>query len=469
MSEPKKIAVFSMTPLFPDFAMGGGQVQLKKVALHLGELGHRLTILSTRREGSTAPFKWHENVEIKPVLRFKQPYPEPYFTPIYHIANAMRAMGSAIAEADIHYSHDGGLIFPLVYQAKPTVISLRSIIYPETMQAAFLFQGDEWILPSEHTRASYEAVVSPFAPAVRQRMHAVHNGFDWDVFRFTPPAAIFELIPAAIAEHPVMLFPHRPDVNKGIYEVVQVARRLVRDYGWEGLRVLVPRWLDAESDPLNRAYYDKLRRTIQEAGLRDVFVFHDWVSEALLPEYYSLADVTMCIGNCVETFGNTPFESLGCGTPAIVARVAAYRDLLPDAHIDRVDYGDIETAAALAHQILTQRRRASPSTLSHLRREFSLQAMVRRFADIILGAVKRPPLRYRLPHLTEHTRYKLAPWCYITSNRAIYHDFRASYAEDESLVRLADENPQGFRGGSVERGQLQAWLDDGYIVPRIDA
>ena len=152
MNKSKRIAVFSMTPLFPDFAMGGGQNQLKKVALFLGELGHSLTILSTRREGSTRPFHWHENVRIKPILRFKQPYPEPYFTPLYHIANAMREVGNAIAESDVHYSHDGGLVFPYVYQDKPAVISLRSIIYPETMQCALLFQGDEWILPSEHTR-----------------------------------------------------------------------------------------------------------------------------------------------------------------------------------------------------------------------------------------------------------------------------------------------------------------------------
>ena len=61
-SEGKRIAVFSMSPLFPDFAIGGGQVQLKKVALHLGELGHGVTILSTRHEASTTPFSWHENV-----------------------------------------------------------------------------------------------------------------------------------------------------------------------------------------------------------------------------------------------------------------------------------------------------------------------------------------------------------------------------------------------------------------------
>ena len=469
MDERKKIAVFSMTPLFPDFAMGGGQVQLKKVALHLAESGHRLTILSTQREGSMKPFKWHDNVEIVPILRFKQPYPEPYFTPIYHIANAMRYMGEAIADADIHYSHDGGLIFPLVYQSKPTVISLRSIIYPETMQAAFLFQGDEWILPSEHTRASYEAVVSQFAPEVRQRMHTVHNGFDWDVFRYTQPEQIFELIPAEIADHPLLLFPHRPDINKGIYEVVQVARRLTQDMGWRDLRVLVPRWLDAESDPLNRAYYDKLRQTISAAGLRDVFVFHDWISEALIPQYYSLADVTMCIGHCVETFGNTPFESLGCGTIPIVSRVAPYRDLLPDEHICRVDYGDIDAAAAMAHSILSERRRASPATLRYLKAEFSLEAMVSRFAEIILRAEKKPPLRYRLPSIGDETRYKLAPWCAISEKRGIYHDFRARYQMDDALIRLTQDNPAGFRAAAVDATRLQAWLDDGYVVPLIEA
>ena len=469
MGEQKKIAVFSMTPLFPDFAMGGGQAQLKKVALHLGELGHRLTILSTRRDGSMTPFKWHDNVEIRPVLRFKQPYPEPYFTPIYHIANAMRYMGDAIAEADIHYSHDGGLIFPRVYQAKPTVVSLRSIIYPETMQAAFLFQGDEWILPSEHTRASYEAAVSQFAPEVRQRMRAIHNGFDWDVFRYTPPSTIFEVIPADIAEHPVMLFPHRPDINKGIYQVLQVVQRLVRDRGWQRLRVLVPRWLDADSDPLNRDYYDKLQRRINEAGLNDVFVFHDWISEALLPQYYSLADVTMCIGHCVETFGNTPFESLGCGTLPIVSRVAAYRDLLPAEHIDRVDYGDIEAAAARAHAILSERRRASAATLQCLRAEFSLAAMVNQFADVILKAEKKPPLQYRLPKISGETKYKLAPWCAISQARGIYHDFLVRYQQDEELIRLAKDQPDGFAGAEVDAARLHTWLDDGYVVPVIEA
>jgi glycosyltransferase involved in cell wall biosynthesis len=465
MNTSKRIAVFSMTPLFPDFAMGGGQNQLKKVALHLGESGHRLTILSTRREDSTHPFQWHENVQIKPILRFKQPYPEPYFTPLYHIANAMRELGEAIVESDIHYSHDGGLIFPYVYQSKPAVISLRSIIYPETMQSALLFQGDEWILPSEHTRASYHAVVSQFAPAVGDRMHAIHNGFDWDNFRFTPPAAIFEVLPAELVEHPIMLFPHRPELSKGIYEVLEVAHKLVREYGWAELRVLAPRWLDADTEPGNREYYGKLQNAIAALGLSENFVFHDWISEALIAEYYSLADLTMCIGSCVESFGNTPFESMGCGTPAILSRVATYRSLLPDEHVERVDYGDIDAAAACAHAILTERRRTSPATHAYLKSEFSEARMVRRYAEVILKARKRPPLSYQIPRLTDETRYRLAPWCFLSPRSGIFLDFLSEWRQDDLLIELATSRPSGFLADEVDSGELRRWLDDGFVVP----
>ncbi|MCY4247688.1 MAG: glycosyltransferase family 4 protein [Chloroflexi bacterium] len=465
MTQGKHIAVFSMTPLFPEMVMGGGQAQLKKVALHLGEQGHKLTILSTRREGSQAPFRWHDNVEILPILRFKQPYPEPYFTPIYHIANAMRYVGAAIAAADVHYSHDGGLIFPYVYQRKPTVISLRSIIYPETMQCAFLFQGDAWILPSEHTRASYHAAVAQFAPAVGERMHAIHNGFDWDFFRYTPPQSIFEMIPRSIAERPTLLFPHRPEAAKGIYEVVQVARKLVHDHDWHDLRVLVPRWLDADTAPANRDYYAKLRQAIHEATLDDNFVFHDWVPEAQIAEYYSLADATLCIGNCVETFGNTVFESLGCGTPVIAARVATYRDLLPEEHISRVDYGDIDAAADLADQLLRTRRRASAATQAYLRAHFSQERMVSRYADVIVNARQLPPLAYRVPRLDESTRYRLAPWCSVSARRGIFHDFHSDYTRDEILLRLSREHPDGFAGAAVAAQRLRSWLDEGFVVP----
>ena len=468
MGNRKRIAVFSMTPLFPDFAMGGGQVQLKKVALHLGELGHRVTILSTQREGSMTPFHWHENVEIRPVLRFKQPYPEPYFTPIYHIANAMRYMGAAIADADIHYSHDGGLIFPLVYQSKPTVISLRSIIYPETMQHAFLFQATNGFchpsIRAPPTKRWFRNLRQRCGIACMPSTTASIGMFSATVHQ-----------PTSLRSSPPRSTGARSCFSRIVRTSTKASTKLCR---WRSVWCVI--WAGSACACSCPAGW--MRRATRSTsptmtncgapstkpGLEDVFVFHDWISEALIPEYYSLADVTMCIGNCVETFGNTPFESLGCGTLPIVSRVAAYRDLLPDEHIDRVDYGDIDQAAALAHRILSERRRTSAATLRHLKAEFSLQAMVSRFADVILKAVKKPSLQYRLPKLDADTIYQLAPWCYISRSRGVYHDFRAIYQRDDALIQITGDHPGGFPGAAVDAAQLRVWIDDGYVVPVID-
>jgi len=169
----------------------------------------------------------------------------------------------------------------------------------------------------------------------------------------------------------------------------------------------------------------------------------------------------------VETFGNTVFESLGCGTLPIQSRVATYRDLLPDEHAHRVDYGDIDAAVDLAHQILTEKRRTSPQTLAYLQSEFSLEKMVTSYADVILNAQKKPQLPYSIPQLIDETCYRLSPWCYLSERSGIYHDFRAEYREDNQLIELVQAHPNGFRGGSVASDVLHHWVDEGYVVPII--
>ena len=48
-----KILMFSITPLFPDHDMGGGQKHLRTIAMHLAQAGHEITLLSTRQYAST--------------------------------------------------------------------------------------------------------------------------------------------------------------------------------------------------------------------------------------------------------------------------------------------------------------------------------------------------------------------------------------------------------------------------------
>lgn len=458
-----KIIAFSMTPLFADRVMGGAQKQLYTVVMHLAQLGHTIQILCTRREpDATAPFKWHPNAEVIPVFRFKQPYPEPYATPIFNLAHAVQTLGDYLAKADVFYSHDGGFIFPYAYQGIPTVISLRSILFSETLQSAFLFQGDDLILISEYQRDVILNTVGQFFPQLKDRTHTIYNGLDFDHFRPTNPAPILEHIHHVDRhQHAIVLYPHRPEAAKGILNVIETANLLVHEHGIDNLRVLVPQWIDVGLSADVRAFYDDLLARIDGYGLHENFIFHQWVPQSLIPAYYSLGHVTLAIGSYVETFGNVPYESMACGTPAIVARVGPARELLPETHIDKVDYDDIAETAAIAARIIQNGERTPAETMTYLKTHFQQSAMVDAYANIILNASKRPPLAYQHQPRTSETRYTLAPWLHLTQTRA-YHDLHAAYATDPAFVsRLHEASASSI----TLRHDEQQLYQDGWLVP----
>lgn len=464
------IVMFSMTPLFPAHAMGGAQMQLRKVATFLGEQGHEVIILCTQRDSDHHAFEWDERVRIVPIFRFKQPYPEPYATAPHHIAAAIQDIGEYLRKADRYYSHDGGLIFPYVYQDLPTVISYRSVLFSETLQSGFLFQGDALILISEHAKAVYTQTAGRFFPGYEERVRVIYNGVDWERFAPSNDAELAGRLGVDPQRHSVLLYPHRPEEAKGIKQAVEVADRLVHQYHLSNLRVLVPRWLESALSPGDRAFYEDLTALIAGRGLQEHFVFHAWLRETDMPAYYTMGAATLCLGSYVETFGNVPYESLGCGTPAILAKVGPAREILPDHLVYKVDYGDVDAAAAIAARIIHGRERTSAAALSYLREHYSVRQMVEQYAQTILSAQRKPPLPYRHAAIDEATRFILAGWCYLAP-KGIYHDFLATTLHDQGLIALHTAFPDGFSfhmaaGAGVEREEVLRWYREGFIVPR---
>jgi hypothetical protein len=188
-----------------------------------------------------------------------------------------------------------------------------------------------------------------------------------------------------------------------------------------------------------------------------------------MPQYFSLGAVTLALGHFVEAFGNAVYESLGCGTPAIAARVATHRELLPDDLLDKVHFGDAEAAAQLAAQIIAERRRTPPATLAYLHEYYGVERQVQTYADAIINARRRGPLAYRYRPLDAASRYRLAPWCYRWKS-GFYHDFRAEHHRIDPLAGLLDRFGPEWRAdqaqsAGVDAGALDRWLRDGYIVP----
>ncbi len=170
----------------------------------------------------------------------------------------------------------------------------------------------------------------------------------------------------------------------------------MNQYGISDLKVLVPKWLDFDLDPGLRAFYDSLEAEIAQRGLQEHIVFHGWIPQSLMPQYYSLGSVTLSLGSFVETFGNTVYELLGCGTPSIVVRIASHRELLPEMLVDKVDYDDTETAAAAG-------RRHHPREAPYLAGNSGLSARTLRRGEAACRlcrcdsqATPQTELRYRL-------------------------------------------------------------------------
>jgi glycosyltransferase involved in cell wall biosynthesis len=465
------IVAFCINPLFPDQVMGGAPKHLQSIAVHLGELGHRVTVLCTRRSDSSTPFRWHENVEVLPVLPFHQPFPQPYAITGYEMAAIVQDIGEHLQTADRFYMHDGELLFPFVHRHVPTVVSLRDNVYPETLHGSFLFQGDKLILISENSRQHFLHTAGRFFPDYASRTVVIHNGVDWAHFKPTQPGRILDIVPVQPGAYPIVLHPHRPEATKGIRETLAVVDLLVHQYGFGDLKVLVPEWLDLalEGSGELREFYAGIEADIARRGLSGHIVFHDWIPQSLMPEYYSLGSVTLALGSFVESFGNAVYESLGCGTPAIPARISSHRELLPEHLLDKVDYGDIEAAARIAAGIIGDKRRTSPETMRYLHENYAVQKQRAAYAEVILNAQVREELRYQLSPINDQTRFVLPPWCY-RAQRGIYHDFHAAYLQSAALDQLLVEYPQGFTFAQanalhVSRAAVIGWYRDGYLSP----
>jgi glycosyltransferase involved in cell wall biosynthesis len=466
-----KILMFSITPLFPDHDMGGGQKHLRTITMHLARQGHEITLLCTRREDTKEPFRWHENALVLPILRFRQPFPAPYDTPAYNIAAIMQDVGEHMEKADRFYIHDGEFVFPYAYRGTPTVVGLRDNVYPETIQGAFHFEGHTLIVISEYARQFFLQTVGRFFPELPGRMKVIRNSIDWTRFQPTKPRRIRELIPEVDpARHAIVLHPHRPEDSKGIWQTIEVADRLVHQSGFANLRVLVPRWLGLQYDPGVQDLYNRVEAEIGRRGLGEHFIFHPWIPVDLLPEYYSFGQVTLALGHFVESFGNAVYESLGCGTPVVVARISSHRELLPENLIDKVDFGDHDTAAQITADILRTGRRTSAETMAYLHTNFRVEDQLNGYAETILNATTVQPMQYRFAPLDDSTRWRLPIWCYRAGDKGIYHDYLVSYLQDAALNALLDVFPGGFTFADAEakgaaREQVLAWYRDGYLVP----
>ncbi len=466
-----KIVMFSINPIFPKLVTGGASKHLYHIAQYLGDQGHEVEILCARAEGGQDKFIWTENVTVYPILPFHLPFPQPYAVSGGELALIVDRLAEHLLTADRFYIHDGEFLLPDLYAKLPTIISFRDNIYPESVLGSFISQADDILSVSEFSASVIAATAGCFYPGLTDRIHQVNNGIDLSVFKPVDPVFLAQRLGVKTAAETVLLHPHRPEPGKGLPETIRVADQLVHQYGLENLKILVPEWIGTMVSSGEADFYSVMLALMDELKVRDHFQFIPWISQAEMPALYSLGEVTLCLGSIVEAFGNVAYESLACGTPSIVAKVGVHRTLLPETMIDKVAFGDTETAAEKIFGIIREKRQVPESTIKYLEKHLDFEKQVRTYADVITNAQKRPQLNFVRTPISPDRSFVLAPWCYFEGNW-LYHDFHNRYSPAGKLLELAGEgrafteSDAGLLG--VTTPDWEGWIEETVIVPKFD-
>jgi mannosylfructose-phosphate synthase len=112
--------------------------------------------------------------------------------------------------------------------------------------------------------------------------------------------------------------------------IVLALGRVARNKGYDLLLRAMPPVMDRVSDTRlllaigsteptlgEQEQIEELKSLAKELGIADRMIFHDWIPDEELPDYYRLADV-FALSSRYEPFGMTAVEAMACGTPTVI-------------------------------------------------------------------------------------------------------------------------------------------------------
>ncbi|TDC85519.1 glycosyltransferase [Micromonospora sp. KC606] len=468
-----RLLLFQVRPLLAEVAQDGSQAVLVDVLRYFSRLGVRVTVYCGTLPGAPTELDLFPGVTVRPVLGFNNGVGDPYWTPPFRLTDMVDVLLDEAKRHDLLYVHDLNLRFDFVRADRPLVGGVYDFVYPHTLAGTIAFNGDRLVTNSDYVGACVRETLRRHRSLPDDAIRVVNTGFD--TARYRPGAGAMGerlgLAPDVVA----VLFPHRPEESKGLPDTIRVLAalrdRLSPDV-FARVRLLVPVWPDVAVDNEESAHTRAYAAANDEAarlGVRDNLHFHDWVPRSEMPHYYSTGVATLCIGSFPEAFGNVHVESMLCGVPAIVSRVAAQRTTVPDELVRKVDPGDVDAAADHLAEVIGRRERVGEDLMAYLRHRYSLATALRGYSDAILGCERDTgPVLTPQPPLSADTLLRIPPWA-ARLQGGYYNDY-TGFCADPTLRSCLADIEGGVRVGNLMRAHgitedhVARWTADGLVV-----
>jgi len=459
-----RILALSIGPIGPDIASGGATKCLLDLGMALSKRGHRIDILGPQRSNLARSNELNRNLAIHAVLPYRPSFPGAYDIPPYQHVRLVQELERFQRNVDLIYVHDAGFLYQEWFRGDvPLIVSLRDLLYQETIFGAMSFRRDLMVVNSSYLHDCVMASIGNVCSEMGYRMRIIENGIDWTIFRKgVVDKRLDTLISRKSLKFPILLHPHRPDPRKGLPFVLEVLQKLRRMKGFESVTILIPK-----HSPDGQFHIQEI-----PTELRDHVVAHPWLPRSIMPAYYGLGDATLCLGEFVEAFGsNVVLESLACGVPVIQTKVAAHRNTLPDGLTTRCDPGDVDGAVEAIVVTISQGSHSESDWREALSKQFSLERMIDSYESLFMNAKVLPPIRInQFPDTSRNdTLLRLAPWCFTVNGR-VYHDYLGTWSENPLTERIAallgrqSLMREDIKSTGIENESIDQLIEEGYLV-----
>ncbi|MCQ6271021.1 glycosyltransferase family 4 protein [Pseudarthrobacter sp. R1] len=434
----------------PRVIHGGSSKHLLAISSHLAGRGHQVTILCARAADNDKEYMTEEGVRIIPALPFRDSWVDTWYVKPASMARIVTLVREHASRSQRTIIFDSHFPFPdLLPDDVPLIWSLRDYTYMHALLGSTAFRRDVLVAPSQYIKQAFTDTMGGLLPGLAERVHVIPNGVDLSVDR----------IVRSSSAGPTLLFPHRPEAEKGFEDALKVTSRLV-ELGYSGTRLQLFRGVDAATRPEVASFYRDLHRSIESVGLSGHVNISDWAAPDEMPGHYAASHVTLCIGTIVEACSNTALESLACHTPVHAFAVGCYPEL------PGVAVTPIGELSSLVQRIIDEMEgrqpRDWPAIDRALRERHAMPVMLDAFADLIENAEVLPALA---PGRQQPTRLKIPSWVSV-QKEVLYDEYERRMIPDPKLRHVWESyGHDAFHASDDFRSLLKPLVRAGWLVP----
>jgi glycosyltransferase involved in cell wall biosynthesis len=233
----------------------------------------------------------------------------------------------------------------------PSVVTIHDcihLLFPQYLPNRMAFRYARFVMGSAIRNSSIVFTVSEasradilrFYPSTDPaKVHVVPNAIDAELLVDPGEAERERVRERYQIRGRFVLFAGNVKPHKNLERLIRAFARVRCQEGNEDLRLVLI------GDDVSR--YASLRRTADEAGVRQEVRFFGFVPHATLAALYRMATV-FAFPSLYEGFGLPPLEAMACGTPVVTSRISSLPEVVGDGALLVDPYNEDDIAQGIA-------------------------------------------------------------------------------------------------------------------------